>query len=222
MPFLDQLGAFITNPISRRPRQPAGNRSYLPFPGGFLLHTGLPNPGISAVIRQHRRRWASASLPVVAHLLAETPETLAEMVRKLEGVENILAVEIGLPPDCTPERLETFVDAAAGELPVTVCLGPEQLPVLLAGAAQLKPAALHLTAPRGALPGKDGELVSGRLYGPAVYPLMVNAAREAARSGVPVIVDGGVYEKGQAETFLDLGVLAVGLGGVLWGIDQNF
>jgi hypothetical protein len=158
---------------------------------------------------------------VVAHLLAETPETLAEMVRKLEGVENILAVEIGLPPDCTPERLESFVDAAAGELPVALCLGPEQLPVLLAGAAQLKPAALHLTAPRGALPGKDGELVSGRLYGPAVYPLMVNAAREAIKSVLPVIMDGGVYEKSQAETLLDLGVLAVGLGGMLWGIDQN-
>ena len=54
MPFLDRLGAFITNPISRTPRKPAGNRACLPFPGGFLLHTGLPNPGINRVIRQYQ------------------------------------------------------------------------------------------------------------------------------------------------------------------------
>lgn len=54
MPFLTHLGAFFTNPISRRPRQPAGNRTYLPFPGGALLHTGLLNPGISRVITKYQ------------------------------------------------------------------------------------------------------------------------------------------------------------------------
>jgi hypothetical protein len=220
-PLLDQFGAFITNPISRRPRQVAGARGCLPYPGGFLLHTGLPNPGISAVIRQNRRRWAAAPLPIIVHLLAETPSTLAEMVRKLEGLENVLALEIGLAPDCTPEQMDTLFTAAAGELPVIISLGAEQLPVLLPAAKQLNPAALHLTAPRGTLPGADGNLVSGRLYGPAILPGMLNAAREAVKSGLPVIIDGGVYKKGQVDTFLEVGVLAVGLGVVLWGIDQN-
>jgi dihydroorotate dehydrogenase len=220
-PLLDQLGAFITNPISRRPRQVAGARSYLPYPGGFLLHTGLPNPGISTIIRQNKRRWAAAPLPIIVHLLAETPDTLAEMVRKLEGLENVLAIEIGLAPDCTPEQMEALSTAAAGELPVIISLGQEQLPILLPVAGQLNPAALHLTAPRGTLSGADGNLVSGRLYGPAILPLMLNAAREAVKSEIPVIVDGGVYEKSQTDAFLDAGVLAVGLGAVLWGIDQD-
>lgn len=218
MPFLDRLGAFITNPISRRPRQPAGNRCCLPYPGGFLLHTGLPNPGISAVIRQHRRRWASAFLPIIVHLLAEEPGSLAEMVRKLEGLENLLAVELGLPPDCTPERLADFLTAAEGELPAVVCLGPEQLPVLLSTLQELNPIALHLTQPRGALPNAEGDLVTGRLYGPAVHPVMLNAACEAVKSGISVIVDGGIVEQGQAETLLGLGVLAVGLGATLWSV----
>jgi dihydroorotate dehydrogenase len=220
-PLLDQLGAFITNPISRRPRQAAGTRSYLPYPGGFLLHSGLPNPGISAVIRQNRRRWAAAPLPIVVHLLTETPDTLAEMVRKLEGLENVLALEIGLAPDCPPEQMDNLFTAAAGELPVIISLGPQQLPVLLPAARQLNPAALHLTGPRGTLPSADGNLVSGRLYGPATLPLMLSAAREAVKSGLPVIVDGGVYEQAQADTFLEAGVWAVGLGAVLWGINQN-
>ena len=218
---LEQLGAFITNPISRRPRQVAGARSYLPYPGGFLLHTGLPNPGISAVIRQNRRRWAAAPLPIIVHLIAETPGTLAEMVRKLEGLENVLALEIDLAPDCTPEHLEALFKAAEGELPVVISLGPEPLPILLSVARQLNPAALHLTAPRGTLPGADGDLVSGRFYGPAILPLMLNAARESVKSGLPVIVDGGIYERAQADAFLEAGVLAVGLGAVLWGIDRN-
>jgi dihydroorotate dehydrogenase len=219
MLFLDRLGAFITSPISRASRQPAGNRVYLPFPGGFLLHTGLPNPGISRAIRQYGRRWAGAPLPLIVHLLAERPETVAEMVRKLEGLENVLGVELGLPPDCPPELLDAFVSAAAGELPAAVCLGPEQIPALLPILQELNPAAVHLSAPRGALPGPDGALVRGRLYGPAMMPLMLNAAKDLVDAGLRVIADGGVYEREHAEAFLDCGVMAVGLGSVLWGVE---
>jgi dihydroorotate dehydrogenase (NAD+) catalytic subunit len=223
MPFLDGLGAFITNPISRRPRQPAGNRACLPFPGGFLLHTGLPNPGISRVIRRYGRRWAGAPLPVIVHLLAEAPEALAEMVQKLEGQENVLGVELGLSPDCSPTSLAGFLSAAAGELPAAVCLGPEQLPVLLPALMELAPAAVvHLTAPRGILPGPDGALVNGRLHGPAIRPVMLSAVEAAVGSGLRVIVDGGIYEREQAEAFLASGVMAVGLGAALWGVDQGW
>ncbi|MBG0788602.1 MAG: hypothetical protein H0S79_26230 [Anaerolineaceae bacterium] len=218
MPYLNELGAFITNPISRRPRQPAGSRCCLPYPGGFLLHTGLPNPGISAVIRQYRRRWASATLPIIVHLLAEEPASLAEMIRKLEGLENLLAVELGLAPDCTPEQLADVMTAAEGELPTVACLSPEQLPVLLPVLKEMNLIALHLTQPRGALPGPDGALVSGRLYGPAVFPLMLSATRAAVKTGLAVIVDGGIDAKTQAEALLALGVLAVGLGVTLWSV----
>lgn len=218
MLFLGQLGAFITNPVSRKPRQPAGNRCCLPTPGGFLLHTGLPNPGISAVIRQYHRRWAAASLPVIVHLLAEDPGSLAEIIRKLEGLENLLAVELGLPPDCTPEKLADFMTAVEGELPAVACLSPEQLPVMLPTLQELNPIALHLTQPRGTLPNAEGDLVTGRLYGPAVFPIMLNAAREAVKTGLPVIVDGGIVEPSQAQALLGLGVLAVGFGSTLWGV----
>ncbi|HNQ95866.1 MAG TPA: hypothetical protein PKH47_14440, partial [Anaerolineales bacterium] len=41
-----EFGAFVTNPISLRPRVPTAQPAVLEYPGGFLLHTGLPNPGI--------------------------------------------------------------------------------------------------------------------------------------------------------------------------------
>ena len=183
MPFLNEMGAFITHPISRRMRVPAGNRCCLPFPGGFLLHTGLPNPGISRAVSRYRRAWANAPLPVIVHLLVETPETLIEMIHKIEGLENVLAIELGLSPDCTPEALAGFMAAAVGELPAIPCLNPDQVPVLLPALKELSPTAVHLTFPRGALPGLDGALVTGRLYGPAVFPQMLKAAQTLVDAG---------------------------------------
>ncbi|MEK6222795.1 MAG: hypothetical protein N2D54_11170, partial [Chloroflexota bacterium] len=62
-------GAFITNPISLRQRKPAYGERMLNFPGGILLHTGHPNPGLSAVIKQHAGKWVKSNLPIIVHLL---------------------------------------------------------------------------------------------------------------------------------------------------------
>ncbi len=218
MPFLKHLGAFITHPISRAPRQPAGNRCCLPFPGGFLLHTGLPNPGISRAISQYKHAWAGAPLPVIAHLLVESPQSLAEMVRKLEGLENIMAVELGLPPDCDPALLPDILGASAGELPAILCLSPEQIPLLLQPLADLGPAAVHLTGPRGTLLDEEGNLVTGRLHGPAIFPLMLKAARSLVESGLAVIADGGIQEYWEAKVLTMQGCLVVSTGAALWGI----
>lgn len=221
MPFLSQLGAFITHPISRRPRTPAANRAYLPYPGGFLLHTGLPNPGISRVITRYKRHWAGALLPVIVHLLVETPESLAEMIRKLEGLENVMAVELGLPPGCTVSEFSQFMAAAVGELPVILSLNIEQIKVLEEGLSEHPPSALHLVGPHGTLPDSQGSLVTGRLYGPALFPIMLGAVKNLGDLDYPLIVDGGITHRWQAEALLNLWVLAVGLGSVLWQVSGD-
>jgi dihydroorotate dehydrogenase len=68
-----RLGGFFTHPVSLAPRAPAERRAVVPFAGGVLLHTGLPNPGLNAVLARYAARWAASSLPVVVHLLANTP-----------------------------------------------------------------------------------------------------------------------------------------------------
>ena len=221
MPFLSELGAFITNPISYRQRVPASNRACLPFPGGFLLHTGHPNPGINRAIARFKNRWANAPLPVIVHLLAETPETLAEMIRKLEGLENIVAVELGLPPDCSPQLLMNFMNAAFGELPIILCLSPEQIPTFKEMLPEMNASAVHLVEPRGTMPDSKAELVSGRLYGPAIFPTMLNAAKGLVDAGLPLIVNVGITNRSQSKILLDMGITAVGLGSVLWDIDLN-
>lgn len=219
MPALAHLGAFITNPISLSPRKPAANRAYLPFLGGFLLHTGLPNPGIHQSIRLYRRRWATAALPIIVHVLVEAPASLSEMVRKLEGLENVLALELGLPPACAPTALSVIMAAGVGELALIPCLSPEQVPLLLETLKDLQPTMVHLVEPRGALPGPDGEIVSGRLYGPAIFPIMLKAAQALVAAGLQVIANGGVSDRWQVDALMNIGVTAVGLGSVLWGGD---
>ena len=211
----EELGAFVTNPLSLRPRLPASNPEAVEYPGGFLLHTGLSNLGLVAAIKKYSHRWAASRLPVIVHLMADRPEETARMVRLLEGLENIAAIELGFAPLLSPDIVRLALGMSLGELPLIVNLPFEQVltlgPVLIETGA----AALSFAAPRGALPGQGG-MVTGRLYGPGLYPQSLDLLRSAARLGLPVIAGVGVYSALQAGTMLDCGALAVQLDTVLW------
>jgi dihydroorotate dehydrogenase len=218
---LERLGAFITNPISLQARTPARGTRYLEFPGGFLLHSGYPNPGLKAAIQRFKRRWATAALPVLVHLLPRHPGELAIMLAGLEGLEGVWGVEIGLPPGTNAPTALAFAQAAVGELPAILRLPFERAPDLAAAlvasplAGEL--AAVSLAPPRGSLPDPlDGVLVSGRLYGPAVYPQALSAVQAIASLGLSVIASGGVYWPAQIQALRMAGALAVQLDAVLW------
>src|SRR5687768_17806242 len=95
---LELFGAFVTNPFSLRPRLPAAKPELIEYPGGFLLHTGLPNPGFNAGIKRYAPRWDKADLPIIVHLMADRPEETQHMVRMLESQANVLGVELGFAP----------------------------------------------------------------------------------------------------------------------------
>jgi dihydroorotate dehydrogenase (NAD+) catalytic subunit len=206
-----QFGAFVTNPISNAPRTPAKGIRFSSYPGGFMLHSGLPNPGLGATIRGHGKRWARSPVPVIVHLLALEPNFLARMIERLETNEGVMGVEIGLPPDIDPDTAFDFARAALGELPAILRLPLEQAeelaPVVIEGGAS----AVSLGAPRGKLEG-----ISGRMYGPAVFPLALRAVEKLAGLGIPVIGAGGVYQARDVNAMLDAGARAVQVDTVLW------
>lgn len=208
---LSGLGAFMTNPVSRGPRTPARGKRFRAYSGGFLLHSGLPNPGLSAVIKKHGGRWARAVLPVIVHLLALEPASLARMIERLEGVEGVMAVEIGLPPEVHPDMAFDFAQAAVGELPAIVRLPLEQADELAPVVIEAGASAVSLGAPRGKLEG-----ISGRMYGPGVFPLALRAVEKLAGFGIPVIGAGGVYQPEDVEAMLGAGAFAVQVDAVLW------
>lgn len=210
------LGGFVTNPISWEPRTPARGERFIQFPGGYLLHTGYPNPGFKAIIRLFSQRWARSPLPIIVHLLAHDANTLKRMVSQLEGIEGVYAIEIGLPPEIDPDSAYQMVMAALGELAVIVRLPFEFSPDLLNAIGSTEINAISLAPPRGTLPATDGSLVSGRLYGPGLYPQALERIKKLAQIKMPVIGGGGVYTLEDSRVFLEIGAVAVQLDSVLW------
>jgi dihydroorotate dehydrogenase len=211
-PLAQPLGAFVTNPVSRRPRTPAALRGCVSYPGGLLLHSGLPNPGFHAVLRAHARRWSQAGRPIWVHLIPASPAETLEMVQELEQIEGIGAVEIGLEPEGDGSAALELLAAGAGELPVVAALSlsaagqPWLTKLNVAGVS-----GITLSAPRGKLPG-----LSGRLYGPALFPQMYEALQTLRPLGLPLIAGCGIYTQADAQACLAGGAAAVQVDLALW------
>ncbi len=208
-------GAVITNPISLRPRKPAIRPAVIEYPGGFLLHTGLPNPGFSSVLARYTRRWADASVPVIVHLMADRPEEAQEMTRRLEGRENVLALELGFAPLLADDIILSAIDMCHGELPLIACLPSADVLRLGAAVVQAGAAAVSIAPPRGSLPRANGA-VSGRLFGPALLPSALDVVRSAAKIGLPCIGSCGVYSGSDCAAMLAAGAMGVELDAALW------
>ena len=210
------LGAYITPPLSLQPRSPANGPRLLPYPGGFLLHTGYPNPGLRAAVRRERHHWALLPCPVIVHLLVQGTEDAREAARWLESVDEVAGLEIGLG-EVDARQAAELVAASLGELPLIAHLPLGTAVSVFVAAAEAGAQAVSIGAPRGALPGPDGAATRGRLYGPAIFPLALQAVAQLKEQlYVPILAGGGVYRPEQAEALLRAGADAVQLDGVLW------
>jgi dihydroorotate dehydrogenase (NAD+) catalytic subunit len=219
---LDSFGAFVTNPFSLRPRLPAAKPELIEYPGGFLLHTGLPNPGLRAGIKKYASRWDKSNLPIIVHLMADRPEETQRMVRMLELQENAMAAELGFAPLLADDIIMLTLEMSVGELPLIFSLPVEQVlslgPRLIQEGAQ----AISISAPRGALPTNHSSMITGRLYGPSLFPQTLETVYSAAKLGLPIIGAGGVWNKENAEAMLSAGALAVQVDAALWSFNwQN-
>lgn len=212
---IEEFGAFVTNPISTRARRAANPPKVMAYPGGVLLHTGYPNPGMSGAIKQYAAAWARSPIPLIVHLLSDKPEDLRKAVLRLEELENVTSIELGFEAESPPALVRDLVQAAAGELPLIAQVAPGRTE-LAESAWEAGAAAVSLGPPRGALAGPDGKLVSGRLYGPALFPQALEMVRQLSRAGMAVIGAGGVENASQVEAMLAAGAIAVQMDVALW------
>ena len=215
------MGAFITNPVSFNPRKPAETRACVHYASGFLLHSGLPNPGFKAVLKRYQARWAKAPLPVIVHLMAEEVDSLRLMIRQLESIENVIGVELGFTPQMHVETVNTLLASANSELPVVLGLNPQQVSTYVHILQEGTVAMVRISEPRGMLPTADGQLLHGRLFGPAVFAETLSVVHTLAGEGLKVIGGGGVYTMAQVKAMRQAGAVAVALDAVLWrgGLD---
>ncbi len=213
---LQALGAFVTNPISLRARNVAKGPRLFPFPGGVLIHTGFPNPGLRNVIRDYAAAWVRAPLPIILHLLSAEPKQMRAAIPRIEELENVQAIELGLDPDIGPGEAKDLVHIAAGELPLVVQIPLDRALELSPAVTDAGASVISLGPPRGALPGADGKLVRGRLYGPALFPQTMAALCALVANGIPVIAAGGISNEADGEATLAAGALAVQMDIALW------
>ncbi len=87
-------------------------------------------------------------------------------------------------------------------------MGPEEL------------SAVSFSPMRGSLPAGSSapaeSLVTGRMFGAALYPQALTWLQQAITFGVPVIASGGVTTREQVDRMLNAGAIAVQLDTVLW------
>lgn len=222
-----RLGALVTTPVSWRPRHAARGERVAARGEHVVLHTGLPNPGLRAVIREYGRLWDRYPIPVIVHLLATTVAETARAAARLSTVAGVLGVELGLAEDALPEDALDLVAAASaeGDLPVIARVPFSRAAALIPHLREAGADALTLTAPpRAVLPLDDVPdadalpvLVRGRLYGPAVFPLMLGVlGRWAREADLPIIARGGIAAAADARACLALGAVAVQVDAAVW------
>lgn len=234
---LETLGAIVVGPVTTGPRRGANPPRTVAIPGGLLLHTGLANPGIAAVVRRYRRVWARSPVPVILHVAGTSAQETASCCRRLSSIEEVAAIEIGLADSIELHAACDIIEAARITVsqPMIVRLPLTTAESLCEAAVEAGADALTVAAPpRGTAllstanePDNDSpqlaqgrsskQFITGRLYGRFTLPLAIRALRRVAELvSVPLIGCGGIHRIEDGHAFLQAGAIAIQIGGALW------
>jgi dihydroorotate dehydrogenase (NAD+) catalytic subunit len=212
--------AFVTNPITLRPRRGTGQPRLAETTAGFVLDTGGQNPGVKKVIRQYSKHWRSWSVPVIAHLPADEPDDLRRTARALAGTDSVAAIELGIPPQLTSGDIEYWIRAVREGcmLPLLVKLSLDSAVEMAEYVVGIGADALVVgSAPLGSAQAPSGVSVHGNLYGPALHSLTlhkIQIIRELVE--IPLVAVGGIHSLADTQAFFAAGATAVQIDSLLF------
>jgi dihydroorotate dehydrogenase (NAD+) catalytic subunit len=235
VPLLERraLGGMVSKGIFLRPRAGTPPPRIVETPSGMLNAIGLQGPGAEALIRDYAPQWAAWDFPVLVNINGESAAEYAELTARLDGVPGVAGFEIniscpnveqgGLYFGNDPRAAASVTEAVRKrtKLPVWVKLTPMVTDIGViaravesAGADALSAVntfvgmSIDLNARRPRLSFR-----TGGLSGPAIRPLAVHLAHQAARAvSIPVIGVGGIMRSEDALEFLVAGCAAVQVG----------
>ena len=235
VPLLERraLGGMVSKGIFIRPRSGTAPPRIVETPSGMLNAIGLQGPGVEALIRDHAPAWAGWDFPVLVNLNGETVEEYGELAARLDGVPGVAGFEVNIScPNVDQGGLYFGNDAVAAarvtaavrrrtRLPVWVKLTPMVTDLgVIARAVEAEGAdalcavntfvgmSIDLRTRRPRLANR-----TGGLSGPAIRPLAVHLAHQAARAvAIPVVGIGGIATAEDALEFLVAGCAAVQVG----------
>ena len=235
VPLLDRhaLGGMVSKGIFLKPRAGTPPPRIAETPSGMLNAIGLQGPGVDALIRDYAPQWASWDFPVLVNINGESVAEYAELTTRLDGVPGVAGFEINIScPNVEsggmyfgndPRAAAAVTEAVRKntKLPVWVKLTPMVTDIAViaraveaAGADALSAVntfvgmSIDLNARKPRLSFR-----TGGLSGPAIRPLAVHLAHQAARAvHIPVIGIGGIMRTEDALEFLIAGCSAVQVG----------
>jgi dihydroorotate dehydrogenase (NAD+) catalytic subunit len=235
VPLLERraLGAMVSKGIFLRKREGTPPPRIVETPSGMLNAIGLQGPGADVLVRDYAPKWATWDFPVLVNINGESPAEYGELAARLEGVPGIAGYEIniscpnveqgGLYFGNDPRAAAAVTEAVRKRtrLPVWVKLTPMVGDIGVIARAVESAGADALCA-INTLVGMSIDLNkyrprlsfrTGGLSGPAIRPLAVSLAHQAARAvRIPVIGVGGIGRAEDALEFLVAGCVAVQVG----------
>jgi dihydroorotate dehydrogenase (NAD+) catalytic subunit len=235
VPLLERqaLGGMVSKGIFLRPRDGTAPPRIAETPSGMLNAIGLQGPGVDALIRDYAPKWADWDFPVFVNINGESATEYGELASRLDGVPGVAGLEIniscpnveqgGLYFGNDPRAAAAVTEAVRKrtKLPVWVKLTPMVSDIGVIARA-VEAAGADALCAINTFVGMSMDLNAykprlsfrtGGLSGPAIRPLAVHLAHQAARAvRIPVVGVGGIARAEDALEFLVAGCAAVQVG----------
>ncbi|MGH7761120.1 MAG: dihydroorotate dehydrogenase [Candidatus Dormibacteraceae bacterium] len=235
VPLLERraLGGMVSKGIFLRPRAGTPPPRIAETPSGMLNAIGLQGPGVEALIRDYAPQWAEWDFPVFVNINGESAAEYGELAARLDGVPGVAGLEInvscpnveqgGLYFGNDPRAASAVIEAVRKRtrLPVWVKLTPMVTDIGVIARA-VEAAGADALCAINTFVGMSIDIDAykprlsfrtGGLSGPAIRPLAVHLAHQAARAvRIPVIGIGGISRAEDALEFLVAGCTAVQVG----------
>jgi dihydroorotate dehydrogenase (NAD+) catalytic subunit len=230
---LSRLGGVVSKGLYLEPRDGAPTPRIAETPSGLLNAIGLQGVGIHAFVRDVVPRMRRHDTALVVNVCGDSVEEYAEVARVCDGTPGIAGLEIniscpnvkqgGIAFGGDPRMTHAVVAAvrAVTRLPVIPKLSPNVADITVFARAAEEAGASALSC-INTLVGLAVDVETrrprlgfgtGGLSGPAIRPIAVRMAWQAARAvKVPVIGIGGIACAEDALEFLIAGCRAVQIG----------
>lgn len=227
------LGGLVSKTVTLRPRPGNPSPRIRETEAGLLNSIGLENRGVEAYLSETLPEVAGADTRIVTNIGGESPEEFGEMAARLDGRDEIDALEVNLScPNVQGGRLPFATDArvaqrvlervrAATTKPVLAKLSPNVTDVAEIARGAEAGGADGITAVNTLLgmqvdwrTGRPGlATVQGGYSGVGIKPVALRAAWACARAvSIPVVGCGGARCAEDVLEYLAVGCRAVQVG----------
>jgi len=230
---LHKLGGFVSKGLYLQPRDGCPTPRIAETPSGLLNAIGLQGVGVKAFVAEVLPQLRDCGTQVLVNVCGDTVEEYAEVTRVIDGAPGVAGVEINIScPNVKKGGIAFGGDPVMTREVVSAVRRVTRLPVIPKLSPNVTDIALFAKVCEEA--GADGlscintllglavdverrrpklAFGTGGLSGPAIRPVAVRMAWQAARAvKIPVFGIGGIASAADALEFLIAGCRAVQVG----------